>query len=112
MSDTFEFPLSDQNPAGNPAGNNPAAGRAADLSRPQGEHGAAADATTTRGERRCRRRALISAPVRVRTVDVTDCGPDEVSTTLDVSRGGVLFATPCAAFEVAMVVAVTFPYSK
>jgi CheY-like chemotaxis protein len=113
MSDTFEFPLSDQNPGGNPPGNIPAAGSAADRGRRQGgDQPAAADATATRGERRCRRRALISAPVRVRTIDVTDCGPDEVSTTLDVSRDGVLFATQCAAFEVAMVVAVTFPYSK
>jgi CheY-like chemotaxis protein len=112
MSDTFEFPLSEQNSAGNPPVNIPAAGSAADRGRPQGSEQPAADSDTTRGERRCRRRALISAPVRVRTIDVTDCGPDEVSTTLDVSRGGVLFATKCAAFEVAMVVAVTFPYSK
>jgi CheY-like chemotaxis protein len=98
MSDTFEFPLSEQNSGSRSPANIPASGGAADAA--------------TRGERRCRRRALISAPVRVRTIDVTDCGPDEVSTTLDVSRGGVLFSTQCAAFEVAMVVAVTFPYSK
>jgi twitching motility two-component system response regulator PilG len=63
------------------------------------------------GERRSRRRALISAPVRVRSIDVTEGGPDEVSTTLDVSRGGVLFVTAASSFEVAMTVAVTFPYS-
>ena len=48
-----------------------------------------AAAKLSRGERRMRRRALISAPVRVRSVDVID-NIDEVSTTLDVSRGGVL----------------------
>ena len=112
MSDTFEFPLSEQNPGNNSPVNIPAAGSAAAAGSPQGPQRPAVDSASTRGERRCRRRALISAPVRVRTIDVTDCGPDEVSTTLDVSRGGVLFATNCAAFEVAMIVAVTFPYSK
>ncbi len=44
-------------------------------------------------ERRKRRRAIISAPVRVRSVDVTDGGPDEVLTTTNVSRTGILFHT-------------------
>lgn len=64
------------------------------------------------GERRSRRRALISAPVRVRSLDVTGCNVDEVSTTLDVSRGGVLFVSSRRAFAKGMEVAVTFPYSK
>ena len=42
----------------------------------------------SQGERRSRRRALISAPVRVRSIDVTGSNIDEISTTLDVSRGG------------------------
>jgi CheY-like chemotaxis protein len=63
-------------------------------------------------ERRSRRRALISAPVRVRQLDVTNDGPDEVSTTLDVSRGGILFTTAQGAFYLGMEVAVTFPYSQ
>src|ERR1700677_1544118 len=46
-------------------------------------HGASAS------ERRERRRAVISAPVRVRNVDAT-AGPDETTTTLDVSRKGLL----------------------
>ena len=37
---------------------------------------------------------------------------DEVSTTLDVSRGGVLFVSSLRAFAKGMEVAVTFPYSK
>src|SRR5580693_8328298 len=41
-------------------------------------------AKASRGERRGRRRALISAPVRLRSVDVTIAGPDEVTTTADV----------------------------
>lgn len=63
-------------------------------------------------ERRSRRRALISAPVRVRSVDVTEGGPDEISTTLDVSRSGFLFVSSLSSFAVGMEVAVTFPYSK
>lgn len=75
---------------------------------------AAADAAAklSGGERRSRRRALISAPVRVRSLDVTGCNVDEVSTTLDVSRGGVLFVSSRRAFAKGMEVAVTFPYSK
>ena len=75
----------------------------------------AADAAApklSQGERRSRRRALISAPVRVRSIDVTGSNIDEVSTTLDVSRGGVLFVSAAGAFAKGMEVAVTFPYSK
>jgi len=68
--------------------------------------------TSTRAERRTRRRALISAPVRVRRINTTDGGPDEISTTLDVSRSGILFVSPQGSFAVGMEVAVTFPYSK
>jgi len=63
-------------------------------------------------DRRSRRRALISAPVRVRSVDVTFGGPDEISTTLDVSRGGVLFIAKTDAFKSGMPVQVTFPYTR
>jgi CheY-like chemotaxis protein len=63
-------------------------------------------------DRRKRRRALISAPIRVRAVHVTLGGPDEVSTTLDVSRNGVLFTTSLTTFSPGMEVAVTFPYAK
>jgi CheY-like chemotaxis protein len=63
-------------------------------------------------DRRRRRRALISAPLRVRSVDTTGDGPDEISTTADVSRGGILFLTQSKSFERGMEVAVTFPYTK
>lgn len=62
-------------------------------------------------ERRSRRRALISAPVRVRR-EVANPPPDDVSTTLDVSRGGILFVTSCDGYTRGMSVKVTFPYSK
>jgi CheY-like chemotaxis protein len=63
-------------------------------------------------ERRRRRRALISAPVRVRSVNATTDGPDETSTTLDVSRNGFLFVSTLATFCRGMEVAVVFPYSN
>ncbi len=63
-------------------------------------------------DRRRRRRAMISAPIRVRSVDVTESGPDEISTTLDVSRNGVLFASWLDTFRAGMEVAVTFPFSR
>lgn len=63
------------------------------------------------GERRRRRRALISAPVRIRGTELTGCGPDEISTTVDVSRFGVLFITSYRGYVRGMEVRVTFPYS-
>jgi CheY-like chemotaxis protein len=63
-------------------------------------------------DRRRRRRALISAPVRVRGVNITNGGPDEISTTMDVSRFGLLFATSLTDYSRGMDVMVTFPYSN
>ncbi|MGH9686043.1 MAG: response regulator [Candidatus Acidiferrales bacterium] len=63
-------------------------------------------------ERRKRRRALISAPIRVRGAYAQSNGPDEISTTVDVSRNGFLFLSTRADFSQGMTVAVTFPYSK
>jgi CheY-like chemotaxis protein len=63
-------------------------------------------------DRRRRRRALISAPIRVRCEGLTADGPDEITTTVDVSRSGVLFLSSHRAFVRGMTVWVTFPYSK
>jgi CheY-like chemotaxis protein len=63
-------------------------------------------------ERRKRRRALISAPVRVRNAYGGSNSPDEISTTVDVSRNGFLFLSARPSFARGTVVAVTFPYSK
>jgi CheY-like chemotaxis protein len=62
-------------------------------------------------ERRRRRRALISAPVRVRSLNITEEGPSEVTTTIDVSRGGIFFVSELASYEKHMEVAVVFPFS-
>jgi CheY-like chemotaxis protein len=63
-------------------------------------------------ERRKRRRALICAPVRVRGINVTDAVVDEISTTLDVSRAGILFLSSSPNYARGMEVAVIFPYSS
>ena len=63
-------------------------------------------------ERRKRRRAVISAPVRVRSRAPENAAIEEVSTTLDVSRTGFLFASARGDFSPGMPVAVTFPYSN
>lgn len=80
-----------------------------------GNHGHAGTPSThghSQGnERRRRRRALISAPVRIRPVHLTDAGPMEVTTTLDVSRAGIFFVTDLNTYARAMDVAVVFPYS-
>ncbi|MFY9802529.1 MAG: response regulator [Candidatus Acidiferrales bacterium] len=75
-----------------------------------------ADATTPSAaepsrDRRRKRRAMISAPIRVRSSS-TDAGPHEVATTVDVSRTGILFHSRHAAYARGMEVAVVFPYSQ
>ncbi len=62
-------------------------------------------------DRRRRRRALISAPVRVRGINVTDAVVDEISTTIDVSRAGILFLSTSPNYARGMQVAVIFPYT-
>ncbi len=63
-------------------------------------------------DRRLKRRALISAPIRVRTVDPLTSGSQEIATTFDVSRSGILFHTQLDCYSRGMQVAVVFPYSK
>ena len=62
-------------------------------------------------DRRKRRRALISAPVRVRGINATDAVVDETSTTIDVSRAGILFLSSSPNYARGMEVGVIFPYS-
>jgi CheY-like chemotaxis protein len=62
-------------------------------------------------DRRRKRRALISAPIRVRGINAAD-GTDEVATTFDVSRSGILFHTQLDCYFRDMQLAVVFPYTK
>ena len=63
-------------------------------------------------DRRVKRRALISAPIRVRTVEAESNGSQEIATTFDVSRSGILFHTQLDCYSRGMQVAVVFPFSK
>jgi len=67
---------------------------------------------SARADRRKRRRALISAPIRVRGLNLTNGGPDEITTTMDVSRSGVLFVTSQPGYARGTDVVVVFPYSN
>jgi CheY-like chemotaxis protein len=67
---------------------------------------------TANSERRRKRRAIISTPVRVRSLDVTRERADEISSTIDVSRNGILLLSRSQAFHRGMEVAVTLPYLK
>lgn len=65
-----------------------------------------------RNDRRRKRRSLISAPIRIRSLNTTTVVLDEICTTLDVSRNGILFVTYNQMFHRGTEVAVTFPYTK
>jgi len=74
------------------------------------QEGADAPRNEPRADRRRRRRTLISVPVRVRGINVTDAVVDETSTTIDVSRAGILFLSSSPNYARGMEVAVIFPY--
>jgi CheY-like chemotaxis protein len=103
MSDAGQFPISSGNPDEDLRN-----GASADA----GPQDTAGKIAADRSERRRRRRALISAPVRVRSTYGRSNSLDEISTTVDVSRNGFLFLSKCSGFSRGMTVAVTFPYSK
>jgi CheY-like chemotaxis protein len=62
--------------------------------------------------RRSRRRALITLPIRVRRELVGGGQADDISVTLDVSRGGVLFRTYSDDYRPNTAVKVTLPYDS
>ncbi len=97
MTDSAEFPISKEKP---------------DDALHNAPPSEALQHSTRQTERRTRRRALISAPVRIRTAYGRSNGLDEISTTVDVSRNGFLFLSPRPGFAPSMLVAVTFPYNK
>jgi CheY-like chemotaxis protein len=104
MSNELNFPAPDDRTGG--ASDRTSASRAR-----IGQDPHAAASAEKQPERRRRRRALISSPVRVRGLYSGSNGPDEISTTVDVSRNGFLFISVRANFSQGMTVAVTFPYS-
>ncbi len=69
-------------------------------------------AKLVQSERRAKRRALISAPIRVRSIDLTRNSLDDITTTLNVSRQGIMIASTSSIYSRGMDVMVTFPHSK
>jgi CheY-like chemotaxis protein len=67
-------------------------------------------ARATRQERRHRRRVKVSAPVRVRQVNVRQATEFDLTMTADVSREGILFETSRTTYQRGQEVAVVFPY--
>ena len=63
-------------------------------------------------DRRRKRRAMISAPIRVRLAHAEGNCSDEIATTVDVSRTGILFHSQRGIYTRGMEVAVVFPYSQ
>ncbi len=63
-------------------------------------------------DRRRKRRAMISAPIRVRLAHAEGNCSDEIATTVDVSRTGILFHSQRGSYTRGMEVAVVFPYSQ
>lgn len=61
-------------------------------------------------ERRHRRRVKISAPVRVRQIDIPHAAEFDLTMTSDVSREGILFETSRTSYQRGQEVAVVFPY--
>lgn len=81
-------------------------------SAPSTQEAYAAAAHMPRPERRAKRRALISAPVRVRSIDSTRNALDDITSTLNVSRLGILLTSDNPVYYRSMDVMVTFPHSK
>lgn len=81
----------------------------ADMTKPEVRNSRAAS-SPVKQERRHRRRVRISAPVRVRHIDIPLAGEIDLTMTSDVSREGILFETSRTTYERGQAVAVVFPY--
>jgi twitching motility two-component system response regulator PilG len=108
MSETFEFSVTEQSDTEAKHTKTISARAVEDCIAPDAEQ----SRDEERKERRSRRRALISAPVLVRNVQATEGPAEDISTTLDVSRSGLLFVSRQTKYFRGMEVKVTFPYSK
>lgn len=81
----------------------------ADMAKPESRSRSAAPPRVVK-ERRHRRRVKISAPVRIRQVDIPLAGETDLTMTSDVTREGILFETSRTYYERGQAVAVVFPY--
>lgn len=81
----------------------------ADMAKPEARN-PRATSHAVKQERRHRRRVKISAPVRVRQVDLPRAAEFDLTMTSDVSREGILFETSRNTYARGQEVAVVFPY--
>ncbi len=81
----------------------------ADMAKPETRN-PRATSSAVKQERRHRRRVKISAPVRVRQVDLPRAAEFDLTMTSDVSREGILFETSRDNYHRGQEVAVVFPY--
>ncbi|HEV2420719.1 MAG TPA: response regulator [Candidatus Acidoferrales bacterium] len=82
----------------------------AEMAKPEARTPRTPGGRAARQERRHRRRVKISAPVRVRQVDVRHATEFDLTMTADVSREGILFETSHPTYQRGQEVAVVFPY--
>jgi CheY-like chemotaxis protein len=64
-----------------------------------------------RADRRRRKRVKMAAPIRVRTYGITNDCFEEICTTVDASRDGVLFTSLRRSYRPGQQLAVAFPYT-
>lgn len=82
----------------------------AEMAKPEVRSAGPARSRVVRQERRHRRRVKISAPVRVRQVNIRHASEFDLTMTADVSREGILFETSRQTYQRGQEVAVVFPY--
>lgn len=82
----------------------------ADMAKPESRNPKASGSRAIKYERRHRRRVKISAPVRVRQVEMPHAAEFDLTMTSDVSREGILFETSRTSYQRGQEVAVVFPY--
>lgn len=82
----------------------------AEMAKPEERSRRTPQAHGAKRERRHRRRVKISAPVRVRQVNIRDASEFDLTMTGDVSREGILFESSRPTYQRGQEVAVVFPY--
>ncbi len=82
----------------------------AEMAKPEAKNTRMPPVRPVRQERRHRRRVKISAPVRVRQVNIRQAAEFDLTMTADVSREGILFETSRETYQRGQEVAVVFPY--
>lgn len=73
---------------------------------------ATVEGVAAKQDRRHRRRVKISAPVRIRHLDMLQANEFDLTMTVDVSREGILFESSRQNYTAGQEVAIVFPYAQ